>query len=104
MTVIVKDLAGINLTCPTEISIVLSVMKNKSKSNKMKIKQKEIFPDVIFLKAPKGVDLDIVGEIIDGDNWDMIFLEEGIACKVDRVDDVLEAYQEALDDLDEDEE
>ena len=53
------------------------------------------------MKAPEGVDLDIVGEIIDGDNWDMIFLEEGIACKADRVDDVLEAYQEALDDLEE---
>jgi hypothetical protein len=75
---------------------------NKNKSNKMKVKQKEIFPDVIFLKAPEGVDLDIVGEIIGEDNWDIIFLEEGIACKADRVDDVLEAYQEALDDLDED--
>ena len=75
-----------------------------SKSNKMKVKQKEIFPDVIFLKAPEGVDLDIVGEIIDGDNWDMIFLEDGIACKADRVDDVLEAYQEAFDDHREDDE
>jgi hypothetical protein len=73
-----------------------------TKSNKMKVKQKEIFPDVIFLKAPEGVDLDIVGEIIGDDNWDIIFLEEGIACKADRVDDVLEAYQEALDDLEED--
>ncbi len=62
----------------------------------MKVKQKEIFPDVIFLKAPEGVDLDIVGEIIGGDNWDIIFLEDGIACKVDRVDDVLEAYQQCL--------
>jgi hypothetical protein len=53
------------------------------------------------LKAPKGVDVDIVGEIIGDDNWDIIFLEDGIACKVDRVDDVIEAYQEALDDLDE---
>ena len=68
----------------------------------MKVKQKEIFSDVIFLKAPEGVDLDIVGEIIGDDNWDIIFLEEGIACKADRVDDVLEAYQEALDDLEED--
>ena len=73
-----------------------------TKSNKMKVKQKEIFSDVIFLKAPEGVDLDIVGEIIGDDNWDIIFLEEGIACKADRVDDVLEAYQEALDDLEED--
>ena len=76
-------------------------MKNKTKSNKMKVKQKEIFPNVVFLKAPKGVDVDIVGEIIGDDNWDIIFLEDGIACKVDRVDDVIEAYQEALDDLDE---
>ena len=71
----------------------------------MKVKQKEIFPDVIFLKAPEGVDLDIsciVGEIIGDDNWDTIFLEEGIACKADRVSDVLKAYQEALDDLEED--
>jgi hypothetical protein len=75
-----------------------------TKSNKMKVKQKEIFSDVIFLKAPKGVDLDIVGEIIGDDNWDIIFLEDGIACKADRADDVLEAYQEALDDLEEDDE
>ncbi len=76
---------------------------NKNKSNKMNVEQKEIFPDVIFLKAPEGVDLDIVGEIIGDDNWDIIFLEEGIACKADRVKDVLEAYQEYLDDLEEDE-
>ena len=70
----------------------------------MKVKQKEIFPNVVFLKAPKGVDVDIVGEMIGDDDWDIIFLEDGIACKVDRVNDVLEAYQEALDDLEEDEE
>jgi hypothetical protein len=73
-----------------------------TKSNKMKVKQKEIFPDVIFLKAPEGVDIDIVGEIIGDDNWDMIFLDDAVVCKADRVDDVLEAYQEALDDLEED--
>ena len=70
----------------------------------MKVKQVHIHADVVFLKTPKGVDLDIVGEIIGDDNWDIIFLEDGIACKVDRVDDVLEAYQEALDELDEDDE
>lgn len=73
-------------------------MKNKNKL-------KEIHPEVVFIKAPKGVDVDIVGEIIGDDNWDMIFLDNGIVCKVDRVDDVLEAYQEALEELeDEDEE
>ena len=70
----------------------------------MKVKQVHIHADVVFLKTPKGVDLDIVGESIGDDNWDIIFLEDGIACKVDRVDDVLEAYQEALDELDEDDE
>ena len=69
----------------------------------MKVEQKELHADVILLKAPEGVDLDIVGEIIGDDNWDIIFLEEGIACKADRVKDVLEAYQECLDDLEEDE-
>jgi len=64
---------------------------------KNKIKQKEIHPNVIFLKAPKGVDVDIVSEIIGDDMYDLIFLDNGIVCKVDRVDDVLEAYQEALD-------
>ena len=78
-------------------------MKNKTKSNKMKIEQVHIHADVVFLKAPEGVDLDIVGEIIGDDNWDIIFLEDGIACKVDRVNDVLEAYQEYLDDCEEDE-
>ena len=70
----------------------------------MKIEQVHIHADVVFLKAPEGVDLDIVGEIIGDDNWDIIFLEDGIACKADRVDDVLEAYQEALDDLEEEDE
>ena len=69
----------------------------------MKIEQVHIHADVVFLKAPEGVDLDIVGEIIGDDNWDIIFLEDGIACKVDRVNDVLEAYQEYLDDCEEDE-
>ena len=70
----------------------------------MKVEQKEIFPDVIFLKAPEGVDLDIVSEIIGEDDWDIIYLDNGIVCKADRVNDVLEAYQEYLDDCEEDEE
>lgn len=69
----------------------------------MKVKLKIIHPNVVFLKAPKGVDIDVVGEIIGDDNWDIIFLEDGIACKADRVDYVIEAYQEALDDLKEEE-
>ena len=69
----------------------------------MKIEQVHIHADVVFLKAPEGVDLEIVGEIIGDDNWDIIFLEDGIACKADRVNDVLEAYQEYLDDCEEDE-
>ena len=88
-----------SLSCPTKISNIIPVMKNK-----MKVKQTEIFPDVIFLKAPKRVDLEIVAEIIGDDNFDIIFLEEGIACKADRVDDVLEAYQQCLIDLGEGEE
>jgi hypothetical protein len=79
-------------------------MKNKTKSNKMKVKQKELHADVILLKAPEGVDIDIVGEIIGDDNWDMIFLDDAVVCKADRVDDVIEAYQEALDDLEDDDE
>lgn len=79
-------------------------MKNKSKSNKMKVKQVHIHADVVFLKAPEGVDIDIVGEIIGDDNWDIIFLEDGVACKADRVNEILEAYQECLDDLKEIEE
>ena len=70
----------------------------------MKVEQKEIFPDVIFLQAPEGVDLDIVSEIIGEDDWDIIYLDNGIVCKADRVNDVLEAYQEYLDDCEEDDE
>ena len=69
----------------------------------MKVEQKELYPDVILLKAPEGVDLDIIGEIIGDDNWDMIFLDDSVVCKADRVNDVLEAYQEYLDDCEEDE-
>jgi hypothetical protein len=74
-------------------------MKNKSKSNKMKVKQKELYADVILLKAPEGVDIDVVGEIIGDDNWDIIFLDDSVVCKADRVNEILEAYQECLDDL-----
>jgi hypothetical protein len=74
-------------------------MKNKSKSNKMKVNQKELYADVILLKAPKGVDIDVVGEIIGDDNWDIIFLDDSVVCKADRVNEILEAYQECLDDL-----
>ncbi len=70
----------------------------------MKVEQKEIHPDVILLHAPEGVDLDVVGDIIGEDNWDIIFLEDSVVCKADRVKDVLEAYQDCLDDLEEDDE
>ena len=79
-------------------------MKNKTKSNKMKIEQTELYADVILLKAPEGVDIDIVGEIIGDDNWDIIFLDDSVVCKADRVKDILEAYQECIDDLKEIEE
>ena len=69
----------------------------------MNIEQKQLHADVILLQAPEGVDLDIVGEIIGDDNWDIIFLDDSVVCKADRVKDVLEAYQECLDDLEEDE-
>jgi hypothetical protein len=79
-------------------------MKNKTKSNKMKVEQKELHADVILLKAPEGVDLDVVGDIIGEDNWDIIFLDDSVVCKADRVNDILEAYQECVDDLKEIEE
>ena len=69
----------------------------------MKIKQTELHPNVILLPAPKGVDVEIVAEIIGDDNWDIIFLDDSVVCKADRVNDVLEAYQEYLDDCEEDE-
>ena len=65
----------------------------------MKVKQKELYADVILLKAPEGVDIDVVGEIIGDDNWDIIFLDDSVVCKADRVNEILEAYQECLDDL-----
>jgi hypothetical protein len=85
------------LTSPPSDSTINTVMKNKNKL-------KEIHPNVVFIKAPKGVDVDIVGEIIGDDNWDIIFLDNGIVCKVDRVDDVLEAYEQALEETNEDKE
>ena len=67
----------------------------------MKAEQVQIHPNVVFLKAPAGVDMDAVDDIIGGDNWDLIFLEDGIVCKKNRADAVLAAYQEALDELEE---
>ena len=67
--------------------------------------QKEIHPEVVFLPAPEGVDVvDIVSEIIGDDDWDIIYLDNGIVCKADRVGAVLEAYQQAIDELEEEDE
>ncbi len=70
---------------------------------KNKTKQTELHPNVILLPAPEGVDVEIVAEIIGDDNWDIIFLDNAVVCTAERVNDVLEAYQEYLDDCEEDE-
>ena len=62
----------------------------------MKIELVQIHPNVVFLKAPEGVDMHAVDGVIGEDNWDLIFLDDGIVCATYRVKAVLAAYQEAL--------
>jgi len=64
-------------------------MKNKEPLNEKILKQ------VTYLPIPKGVDIDVVAEIIADDQYDLIFLKNGILCKNDRVKDVKEAIKEA---------
>jgi hypothetical protein len=70
-------------------------MKNKEPLNEKILKQ------VTYLPVPEGVDVDLVAEIIADDQFDLIFLEDGILCKNDRVKDVERAIKEAQEDSDE---
>jgi hypothetical protein len=72
-------------------------MKNKAPLDEKILKQ------VTYLPIPKGVDIDLVGEIIGDDpydNYDLIFLKNGILCKNDRVKDVKKAIKESQEDSD----
>jgi hypothetical protein len=71
-------------------------MKNK---NTLEAVQDEI----TYLPAPEGVDMDVVGEIIGDDNWDIIFTENGIVCSNEQVDSVKEAYEQALEESEDEE-
>lgn len=70
-------------------------MKNKAPLDEKILKQ------VTYLPIPKGVDIDVVAEIIADDQFDIIFLKDGILCKNDRVKDVKKAVKEAQEDSDE---
>ena len=70
-------------------------MKNKEPLTEAIQKQ------VTYLPVPKGVDIDVVAEIIADDQFDIIFLKDGILCKNDRVKDVKAAIKEAKEDSDE---
>ena len=64
----------------------------------------EIQSEITYIPVPDNVDLDIVSEIIGDDIYDIIFLDNGIVCRNDRVDDVKEAIEEAKEEEEEDEE
>ena len=70
-------------------------MKNKEPLTEAIQKQ------VTYLPVPEGVDIDVVAEIIADDQFDIIFLKDGILCKNDRVKDVKAAIKEAKEDSDE---
>jgi len=70
-------------------------MKNKEPLNE------KIQNQVTYLPIPKGVDIDVVAEIIADDQYDLIFLKDGILCKNDRVKDVKGTISEAQEDSDE---
>ena len=59
----------------------------------------ETLNEITFLPYPNGCDGDIVAEILADDQFDIIFLENGIVCKNDRVEDVKQAIEESLEDL-----
>ena len=69
-------------------------MKNKEPLNEKIQKQ------ITYLPYPEGCDGDVVAEIIADDQFDIIFLDDGIVCKNDRVKDVKSAIKEAQEDSD----
>jgi len=69
--------------------------------NKNTIKSDFELLGVTLVSIPKGVDIDVVAEIIADDQYDLIFLKDGILCKNDRVKDVKGAIKEAQEDSDE---
>ena len=54
---------------------------------------------ITLLSYPAGCDGDIVAEILADDQYDIIFLDNGIVCKNDRVDEIKKAIEESLADL-----
>ena len=73
---------------------IMNVMKNQNTIST------EALNEITYLPTPKNVDIDIVAEIIGEDMYDIIFLDHGIVCKNDRIDDIKQAYEEALEDSD----
>lgn len=67
----------------------------------MKIKNplESIQSEITFLPYPAPCDGDIVAEILEDDQYDIIFLDNGIVCKNDRVDEIKKAIEESLADL-----
>ena len=55
--------------------------------------QESIQKQITYIPIPKGVDIDVVAEIIADDQYDIIFLKNGILCKNDRVKDVKAAIK-----------
>lgn len=63
----------------------------------------EALEQITYFPIPEGVDIDIVGEIIADDQYDIIFLEDGILCSNEQAELVREAILEAQDEVEEDE-
>jgi len=63
----------------------------------------EVQDEITYIPIPEGVDIDIVSEIIGDDMYDIIFLDEGIVCSNNRVDDVKDAIEEAKEDSEDEE-
>ena len=63
------------------------------------MKNKNYLEEITFVPYPAGTDGDIVAEIIGDDMYDIIFLDSGVVCKNDRVDEILQAIKESLEDL-----
>jgi hypothetical protein len=64
------------------------------------MKNKNYLDEITFLPYPAGCDGDIVAEILADDQYDLIFLDKGIVCKNDRVDEINNAIVASLEDLD----
>ena len=83
----------------SKLEVPTQTQYTKSMKNKIDTRTDFQILGITFLPYPAPCDGDIVAEILGDDQYDIIFLDSGIVCKNDRVDEIKKAIEESLADL-----